>query len=71
MRPRFLLTGVIYRMDAEDEDEITKIKHVPADQIVATFEGNWRGEIKWKKVDDKVSSFLSSSSSSSLISISP
>lgn len=54
MRPRFLLTGAIYRAAAQEEEEITKIKHIPAESIVATFEGNWRGEIRWKKVGEKV-----------------
>lgn len=55
MKPKYLVEGIIY--EYEDEDEIedhTKAKHVPKESIVATFEGNWRGEVIWKKVGDKV-----------------
>lgn len=55
MKPKYLVEGIIY--EYEDEDEIedhVKAKHVPKESIVATFEGNWRGEVIWKKVGDKV-----------------
>ena len=55
LKPKYLVEGIIY--EYEDEDEIedhVKAKHVPKESIVATFEGNWRGEVIWKKVGDKV-----------------
>lgn len=61
MKPRFLLEGVIYEYTEGDEsEEYTKIKHVPADKIVATLDGCWRGEIRWKRAKDTVRLILSS-----------
>jgi hypothetical protein len=67
-RPRFLVEGVVYEsspneaasdpeadvIDGSDK-RFTKIKQVPKDRVVGTFEGNWRGEIKWTKKGESVS----------------
>lgn len=69
-KPRFAVSGIIYRStpnEADGEKEFfeletsgdkrfSKVKQVSKDDIVATFEGNWRGEIKWKKAGESVSS---------------
>lgn len=34
------------------------MKHVPVDKVVAVIEGCWRGEVRWKRVGDKVRSRL-------------
>lgn len=48
LKPKFLCEGVIYDYGEEgDEAEYTKAKHVPAEKILATFSGNWRGEITY------------------------
>ncbi|MBZ6370509.1 MAG: hypothetical protein LBE44_00985 [Microbacterium hominis] len=41
-------------IDGSDK-RFTKIKQVPKDRVVGTFEGNWRGEIKWTKKGESVS----------------
>ncbi|GAA6017521.1 hypothetical protein JCM11491_006851 [Sporobolomyces phaffii] len=62
-KPRFAVSGIIYRSlpnEAEGEKEFfeletsgdkrfSKVKQVAKDDVVAEFEGNWRGEIKWRK----------------------
>ncbi|GAA5868522.1 hypothetical protein JCM3774_005413 [Rhodotorula dairenensis] len=70
-RPRFLVEGVVYESSpneaASDPDadaidgadkRFTKIKQVPKDRVVGTFEGNWRGEIKWTKKGESTSTTL-------------
>ena len=56
-RPRFLLEGVIFRYDPGNETHMswTKTKQVPSDRVVATFEGNWMKQIKYKLKGEKVS----------------
>lgn len=67
-RPRFLLEGIVYEsfvdeaasdptamVDDGSDKRFSKIKQVPKDRIVGTLEGNWRGEIRWKKVGESVS----------------
>lgn len=57
LKPRFLVTGVIYAYGGEDDaEEYTKGKQVPHDKIIATLEGCWRGEVRWKGVGEQVSS---------------
>ncbi|KWU44610.1 hypothetical protein RHOSPDRAFT_17750 [Rhodotorula sp. JG-1b] len=70
-RPRFLVEGVVYEsspneaasdpeadvIDGSDK-RFTKIKQVPKDRVVGTFEGNWRGEIKWTKKGESTSTTL-------------
>ncbi|CAG7847793.1 Oxysterol-binding protein-like protein 1 [Serendipita indica DSM 11827] len=48
--PRFLVEGVIYKYTPGPEQEAwTKVKQVPKDLVVATFDGCWRKSINWKK----------------------
>ncbi|BGP27161.1 oxysterol-binding protein [Rhodotorula toruloides] len=67
-RPRFLLEGVVYEsfvneaasdpsamVDDGSDKRFSRIKQVPKDRIVGTLEGNWRGEIRWKKVGESSS----------------
>ncbi|KAF5350987.1 hypothetical protein D9756_008295 [Leucocoprinus leucothites] len=51
-RAHFLAEGVIHTVhEGETEhEEWTKVKHVPADRIVAVFDGSWRGHIRWRRV---------------------
>ncbi|KAG8826905.1 hypothetical protein FRC19_006778 [Serendipita sp. 401] len=57
--PRFLLEGVIYKYTEGSEQETwTKVKQVPRDLVVATFEGCWRKIITWKKVGSDVANPL-------------
>lgn len=59
-KAKYALEGVIYEYDeADDPDEITKIKQVPSDSIVATFDGTWRGDINYKLKGDRVRRVLS------------
>ncbi|GAA5853278.1 hypothetical protein JCM8547_000266 [Rhodosporidiobolus lusitaniae] len=62
-KPRFIVEGVVYWSTpneaasateaAEGEDKrYTRIKQVPADKVVGKLEGNWRGEVKWKKAGE-------------------
>lgn len=36
------------------ERRYSKVKQVPKDRVVGTLEGNWRGEIRWKKAGESV-----------------
>jgi hypothetical protein len=52
-RAHYLVEGVIHTVFESDTtkcSEWTKVKHVPQHRIVATFEGSWRGLIRWKRV---------------------
>ena len=52
-RAHYLVEGVIhivYDSDTTKCSEWTKVKHVPHHRIVATFDGTWRGRIRWKRV---------------------
>ena len=40
----------VFDSDTDKCSEWTKVKHVPQHRIVATFEGSWRGLIRWKRV---------------------
>jgi len=47
--------GVIHTVFDSDGDECsewTKVKQVPANRIVAAFDGTWRGRIRWKRVGE-------------------
>ncbi|GAA5995419.1 uncharacterized protein JCM10292_005159 [Rhodotorula paludigena] len=70
-RPRFLVEGVVYdsfageadpsgafEAGAADEKRFSRIRQVPKDRVVGTFEGNWRGEIKWRKAGESTSTTL-------------
>ncbi|CAE6463052.1 hypothetical protein ACGC1H_002134 [Rhizoctonia solani] len=51
-RSQFLVEGVIHTYNPADPDECsswTKVKSVPQSRVVATFDGTWRGLIKWKR----------------------
>lgn len=46
-------------------EEWTKVKHVPANRVVAAFDGSWRGQIRWRRVGGgSYPNALSSSASS-------
>ena len=52
-RAHYLVEGVIHTVFDSDTtkcSEWTKVKHVPQHRIVATFDGTWRGRIRWKRV---------------------
>ena len=52
-RAHYLVEGVIHTVFESDTtkcSEWTKVKHVPQHRIVATFDGSWRGRIRWKRV---------------------
>ncbi|CAE6482154.1 unnamed protein product [Rhizoctonia solani] len=52
-RSQFLVEGVIHSYNPSEPDECaswTKVKSVPQSRVVATFDGTWRGLIKWKRV---------------------
>ncbi|KAL1407285.1 hypothetical protein Q8F55_006706 [Vanrija albida] len=53
--PRFLVEGVIYRYKTGDEEAESwkKPKQVPSDKVVATLEGNWMKEMKYKLKGEK------------------
>lgn len=55
-KPKFSLEGAIFKYDEQDEEptEYTKIKQIPSDRLVATFEGSWKGDIRWFNPGDKV-----------------
>jgi len=40
--------------DGGDDKRYAKIKQVPKERVVGTLEGNWRGEIRWKKAGETV-----------------
>ena len=46
----FALEGVIhtYNEGETDHEEWTKVKHVPADRIIAHFDGSWKGHIRYR-----------------------
>jgi hypothetical protein len=54
--PKFLVEGVVFQFNLEsaEEEAWTKVKQVPKDLILATLDGSWRKEIRWKKPDAKV-----------------
>lgn len=58
MKAKYALEGVIYEYEEGQEEAYTSIKEVPADKIVATFEGTWRGKITWKRKGDRDSHLL-------------
>jgi len=53
-RAQFLVEGVIHEYDPGDAEyqEWTKVKHVPKDRILATFDGCWQKRVCWKRVGD-------------------
>jgi len=61
-RAHYLVEGVIHTVFESDTtqcSEWTKVKHVPQYRIVATFDGTWRGRIRWRRVGtDSSDSYL-------------
>ncbi|KAN0065665.1 hypothetical protein ACQY0O_000795 [Thecaphora frezii] len=58
-KAKYALEGCIYEYGASDDpEEFASVKQVPADRIVATFEGTWRGRITYKRKGDKESKLL-------------
>ncbi|KAG8714173.1 hypothetical protein FRC08_012279 [Ceratobasidium sp. 394] len=54
-KAQFLLEGVVHTYDPSDPEECaswTKVKQVPPSRVVATFDGTWRGLVKWKRVGE-------------------
>jgi len=49
-RAMFALEGVIhtYEEGETEHEEWTKVKHVPADRIIAHFDGSWKGRIRYR-----------------------
>ncbi|KAJ9121083.1 hypothetical protein QFC24_005064 [Naganishia onofrii] len=54
-KPKFALDGIVfnYNPDKPEEDEWSKIKHVPSDRVVANIEGSWRKQIKYRRKGEK------------------
>ncbi|KAJ9120108.1 hypothetical protein QFC22_003006 [Naganishia vaughanmartiniae] len=54
-KPKFALEGIVYNynVDKPEEEEWSKIKHVPSDRVVANIEGSWRKQIKYKRKGEK------------------
>lgn len=52
------MEGVIHEYDPHDPEhqEWTKVKHVPKDLLLATFDGCWHKRVYWKRVTDPVRS---------------
>ena len=50
-KAQFLIEGVIHEYDPSDESylEWTKIKHIPKEHVVATFDGCWQKRVYWKR----------------------
>ena len=51
-KPRFLVEGVIYRVSTEESKTWNKVKQVPKDQVLASVDGTWRTQIKFKKAGE-------------------
>jgi len=49
--PKFLVEGVVHTVDPESQahESWTKVKHVPADKIIARLSGSWHSEMRYKK----------------------
>jgi oxysterol-binding protein-related protein 9/10/11 len=48
--------GVIHTFDPESSVHLawTKVKHVPAERVIARLSGSWRSEIRYKREEDEV-----------------
>lgn len=61
-RPQFLLEGCVHTYDPDSPKKEwegwTKVKHVPAKAVVATFEGSWRKKVEWRAAGEKGSNVL-------------
>lgn len=53
--PKFLVEGVIHEYtEGPEQDAWTKVKQVPKNLVVITFDGCWRKSVNWKKVGAEV-----------------
>lgn len=52
-KAHFLVEGVIHTYDEGDTEfeQWTKVKHVPQSYVLAHFDGCWRGQIRWRRMD--------------------
>lgn len=68
-RAQFLVEGVIHEFDPLDIDylEWVRPKHVPADKVVATFEGCWKKRIYWQRTGDSAKHTLIDLSALSIV----
>ncbi|PWN36740.1 uncharacterized protein FA14DRAFT_112093, partial [Meira miltonrushii] len=59
-KAKYALEGVVYEYEEEKEDpeQYTTIRDVPADRVIMTFEGTWKGQIHWKLKGEKESRLL-------------
>lgn len=57
-KPQYAVSGVVYKVQDDKELEWTKVKQVPTNRVVASFEGCWRGEVRFKLAQDSVSSAM-------------
>lgn len=58
-KAKYALEGVIYSYGPNDDpEEYTSAKQVPQDEVLATFEGCWKGKITYKRKGDKESRVL-------------
>ncbi|KDE05084.1 hypothetical protein MVLG_04524 [Microbotryum lychnidis-dioicae p1A1 Lamole] len=58
-KAKFLVEGVIYSCEGDEgEEEFTKVKQVPVGRIVATFNGCWRGQIRYTLTGQEDSKLL-------------
>ncbi|KAF8317153.1 hypothetical protein DL93DRAFT_2125174 [Clavulina sp. PMI_390] len=59
-RAQFLLEGAIFEYDPESEDHLewTKVKHVPKERVVATFDGSWQKRVYWKRAGESTKNLL-------------
>ncbi|KAI0259010.1 hypothetical protein BC834DRAFT_908663 [Gloeopeniophorella convolvens] len=65
-KPHFAVEGVVHRYTpgAQEHEEWTKVKHVPAARAVAFLEGSWRGLVRWRRASAASSTSSRSSKSS-------
>lgn len=47
-----------FELETTGDKRFSKVKQVAKDSLVAEFEGNWRGEIKWRKHGETVSTLF-------------
>lgn len=53
--PKFLVEGVIHKYtEGPDQDAWNKVKQVPKDLVVATFDGCWRKVVNWREAGSEV-----------------
>lgn len=45
---------MIYEIIEDSDADYTKVKQVPTERVVATLSGSWRGEVRYKLVNESV-----------------